>query len=70
MDRNLKPNFRKKVLQSLQKGLITKAEAKECLKRGYGNEELPLFFDFEESNPFKSYILALEKMGLIFPLFR
>ena len=70
MDRNLKPNFRKKVLQALQKGLITKVEAKECLKRGFGNEELPIFFNFERSDPFKSYILALEKMGLIVPLFR
>jgi hypothetical protein len=72
MDRNLKPNFRKKVLQALQKGLITKVEAKECLKRGFGNQELPIFFDFpdEESNTLKDYILGLEKMGLIQPLFR
>lgn len=72
MDRNLKPNFRKKVLQALQKGLITKMEAKECLKRGFGGEELPLFFDFpdEEMNPLKNYILGLEKMGFINPLFR
>ena len=70
MDRNLNPNFRKKVLQALQKGIITKEEAKECLKRGFGGEELPLFFDFEESDPLKSYILALEKMELILPLFR
>jgi hypothetical protein len=45
-------------------------EAKECLKRGFGNEELPIFFNFERSDPFKSYILALEKMGVIEPLIR
>jgi len=46
-------------------------EAKECLKRGL-DTELPLFFDFpnDTTSPMKSYILGLEKMGLITPLFR
>lgn len=70
MDRNHKPNFRQKVLKSLKKGDISKVEAKECLRRGLG-EELPLFFDFsEKEEDFKNYVLGLEKMGIIEPLFR
>ena len=65
-------NFRKEVIKALNSGIITKVEAKECLNRGFTNEELPLFFDFSESenDPIKHYILGLEKMGLINPLFR
>ena len=65
-------NFRKEVIKALINGKITKVEAKECLKRGFENQELPIFFDFpdEEMNPLKNYILGLEKMGLIQPLFR
>lgn len=67
------PNeFRKSVLKSLSQKIISKVEAKECLRRGFENQELPIFFDFpdEEMNPLKNYILGLEKMGLIEPLFR
>lgn len=65
-------NFRKEVIKALSNGKITKVEARECLKRGFENQELPLFFDFpdEEMSPLKYYILGLEKMGLIIPLFR
>lgn len=65
-------NFRKEVIKALSNGTITKVEARECLKRGFDNQELPLFFDFPEKelNPLKNYILGLEKMGIIFPLFR
>lgn len=64
--------FRKDVLKALQKGTIDTVEAKECLMRGFGNQELPIFFDFpeEELTPLRNYILGLEKMGLIQPLIR
>jgi hypothetical protein len=70
MERGLKLNFRKEVLNALQKGIINSVEAKECLIRGVGNEELPLFFDFEENDTFKASIEALEKMEIIEPLIR
>jgi|GEM_PF-3873954 len=54
--------YRKDVLKSLYKGIISKVEAKECLIRGFGME-LPLFFDFDETDPFKAYIEGLEKMN-------
>ena len=65
-------DFRKQVFKALALKTITKVEAKECLKRGFGGEELPLFFDFadEKSDSLKNYILGLEKMGFINPLFR
>lgn len=58
-------NFRKEVLKALQKGIINQVEAKECLKRGFGNLELSIFFDFpeEELTPLSNYIMGLEKMG-------
>ncbi|SEJ19427.1 hypothetical protein SAMN05192553_102854 [Cyclobacterium xiamenense] len=72
MVKSPKCNFRKEVVKALYEGIISKVEAKECLKRGFGNEELPLFFDFPENgpNPLRDYILGLEKMGIISPLFR
>jgi hypothetical protein len=65
-------NFRAEILKALQKGTIDKVEAKECLMRGFGKQEIPIFFDFpeEELTPLRNYILGLEKMGLIQPLFR
>ncbi|MEB2779987.1 hypothetical protein U3A58_06260 [Algoriphagus sp. C2-6-M1] len=63
-------NFRATVLKNLHHGKISKDEAKECLKRGFGNIELPLFFEFEEKDPMRAYIQGLEKIGLINPLFR
>lgn len=65
-------NFRKEVLMALHKGTINKVEAKECLNRGFGKQEIPVFFDFpdEELNPLKHYVLALEKMGIIKPIIR
>lgn len=63
--------FKVKVFKSLMDGRITKDEAKECLRRGFKGEELPLFYDFEEKQrPLKLYIDGLEKMGIIEPLFR
>ena len=70
MERDPNLNFKKEVMKSLYKGIISKVEAKECLIRGFGNIELPLFFEFQESDPFKAYIEGLEKMNLIEPLFR
>lgn len=72
MENNLKRNFRSEVLKALHKGIISKVEARECILRGFGNDELPVFFDFpgEEFEPLKNYVLGLEKMGLISPLFR
>lgn len=72
MERTPPNEFRKVVLKSLSQKIISKVEAKECLRRGFGGEELPIFFDFpgEELNPLKNYILGLEKMGFISPLFR
>lgn len=70
MERDHKLNFKKQVLIALHKRTINNVEAKECIKRGFGNIELPLFFDFKESDPMRAYILALEKMEIIEPLFR
>jgi hypothetical protein len=70
MERN--HDFRKEVLKALQKRIITKEEAKECLMRGFGKQEIPIFFDFPdlELTPLRNYILGLEKMGFIQPLIR
>lgn len=63
--------FNIKVIKSLRIGIISKEEAKECLKRGLLNCELPLFYYLEEEkSPLGFYIGGLEKMGLIVPLFR
>jgi hypothetical protein len=65
------PNFRGEVLKALQKGIISKVEAKECLRRGFGGEELPLFYDFgDNEKTWRFYIDGLEKMGIIEPLIR
>lgn len=65
------PNFKEKVIKAYIQKIISKDEAKECLKRGFGSEELPLFYDFEEmEKPLKLYIDGLEKIGFIFPLIR
>lgn len=70
MNREIK-NFRVTVLKALHHGTISKDEAKECLRRGFKGEELPLFYDFEEKQrPLKLYIDGLEKMEIIEPLFR
>ncbi len=66
MDREPKLNFRKEVLKALQKGIITKEETKECLKRGL--KEIPIFLFSDNEN--KPYFLALEKIGIIQPLIR
>jgi hypothetical protein len=70
MERN--HDFRKEVLRALKKRIITKEEAKECLIRGFGKQEIPIFFDFPrmESTPLGIYVLGLEKMGIIKPLIR
>ncbi len=66
MDREPKLNFRKEVLKALQKGIITKVEAKECLKRGLEENPIFLFSD----NKKMCYLLALEKIRIIQPLIR
>ncbi|EKB47783.1 hypothetical protein [Cecembia lonarensis] len=64
-------NFRATVLKALHHGTISKYEAKECLIRGIGKQELPIFFDFEPmESSLKNYVTGLEKMGLIEPLIR
>ncbi len=65
-------DFKKEVLKALHKGIINKVEAKECLIRGFGKQELPIFFDFPEKEltPLKNYVLGLEKIGIIQPLIR
>lgn len=73
MNKNSKyPDFRKEVLKALHKGTINQVEAKECLVRGFGKEDIPIFFDFpdNELNPLKHYVLGLEKMRVIDPLIR
>jgi hypothetical protein len=49
-------DFKKEVLKALHKGIINSLEAKECLKLGLGNMELPLFFDRIEDESLKTYI--------------
>jgi hypothetical protein len=64
-------DFKKEVLKALHKGIINSLEAKECLKLGLGNMELPLFFDRIEDESLKTYIEALQKMNLLIqPVFR
>jgi hypothetical protein len=64
-------DFKKEVLKALHKGIINGLEAKECLKLGLENRELPLFFDGIENESLKTYIEALEKMNLLTqPVFR
>lgn len=58
-------NLKRTVLKALHQGTIDKVEAKECLKRGFDNQELPLFDDFDTKDPFRFYISGLKKMGLI-----
>lgn len=71
MEKSHNINFRKEVLKALFQGIIDKVEAKECLKRGLGKEELPIFYFHEsEISPLKNYIDGLEKMGMIEPLIR
>jgi hypothetical protein len=62
--------YREEVLLALQNEIISKDEAREYLIRGFGKLEVPLFFDFEESNPLKRYDMGLEKIGIIKPLIR
>jgi len=72
MEKGHKLNFRKEVVKALYQGIINKVEAKECLKRGFGKHEIPIFFDFsEEGEPLlRHYVLGLEKIGFIEPLIR
>jgi len=71
MEKGHKFNFRKEVLKALDKGIINKVEARECLKRGFGNQEIPFFYDDEsEKTPLTIYVDGLEKLGLIEPLIR
>lgn len=65
-------NFKKRVIKSLIQKIITKVEANECLKRGFGKQEIPIFFDLSanELTPLKHYVLGLEKMGIIEPIIR
>ena len=66
------PNFRAEVIKALHMEIINKEEAKECLRRGFGKEEIPIFFDFpdKEMTPLKHYVFGLEKMGMITPIIR
>lgn len=61
--------FKKQVLKALCKGIISKEEAKECLKRGFESQELPIFFDSsdKETTTLKNYVLGLEKLGFPTP---
>jgi hypothetical protein len=69
MERN--HDFRKEVLRALKKRIITREEAKECLIRGFGKQEIPIFYFVDmESTPLGMYVLGLEKMGIIKPLIR
>ncbi len=69
MERN--NDFRKEVLRALKKRIITREEAKECLIRGFGKQEIPIFYFVDmESTPLGMYVLGLEKMGIIKPLIR
>ena len=65
MEKGHRFNFRKTVLKALHQGTIDKVEAKECLKRGFDNQELPLFDDFDSGDPFRVYINGLKKMELM-----
>lgn len=71
MERGHNFNFRNEVIKALRKGIISKVGAKECLKRGFGKQELPIFY-FEESekSPWSIYMDGLEKMGIIKLLIR
>lgn len=64
--------FKREVLKALSQRTISKVEAKECLKRGFGKQEILIFFDFptKELTPLKHYTLGLEKMGVINPIIR
>ncbi|MDO6437129.1 hypothetical protein Q4534_06925 [Cyclobacterium sp. 1_MG-2023] len=64
-------NFRKEVLKALHKGIIGKVEAKECLKRDFERQEIPVFYFSQiKKSPLFIYVDALEKMGIINPLIR
>lgn len=61
--------FKKEVLKGLCQGIISKVEAKECLKRGLDFQGLPIFFDSteKETTPLKNYVSGLKKLGLPTP---
>lgn len=68
---NEKINFRKEVIKALHQGIITKQEAKECILRGFGEQEIPIFyFDRKDDFSLRIYVDALEKMEIIKPLIR
>jgi hypothetical protein len=66
------PNFKVKVLKALRDGIINKDEAMECMRRGGGFFEVPIFYDGwnGDKDPLKIFVDALEKMKLIEPLIR
>lgn len=66
------PNFKERVIKAYIQKIISKEEAKDCIKRGFGEQEIPIFFDFpdKEETPLKNYVLGLEKMGIIELLIR
>lgn len=64
-------DFKKQVIKALHQGIITKQEAKECILRGFGKQEVPIFyFDQWENSSLRIYVDALEKMEMIKPLIR
>tara|TARA_R110002111_G_scaffold74950_4_gene119050 strand:+ start:385 stop:621 length:237 start_codon:yes stop_codon:yes gene_type:complete len=71
MEKNHNNKFKKEVLKALHKGIISKIEAKECLKRDFEKQEIPIFY-FQEPEKSSLYVYAdgLEKMGIINPLIR
>lgn len=71
MERGHNFNFRREVIKALRTGTISKVEAKECLRRGFGKEDIPIFyFEGSEKTPLLTYVDGLEKMGIIKPLIR
>ncbi|AKP50738.1 hypothetical protein CA2015_1290 [Cyclobacterium amurskyense] len=71
MEKDPNINFKKEVLKALHKGIISKVEAKECLKRDFLKQEIPIFYIQEpKKSPLSIYVDGLEKIGIINPLIR
>lgn len=71
MERGPNFNFKKEVLKALRRGIISKLEARECFKRDFGIQEIPIFYFQEaEKTPLITYVDGLEKMEIIQPLIR
>ena len=71
MNKKQNVNFKKEVLKALHKGIISKVEAKECLKRDFLKQEIPIFYIHEQKkSTLYVYVDGLEKMGIINPLIR